>query len=179
VHPEDMRMTPGRTTALSCVLIMAGLCGCSAGSSAPAATTPTTSTTSAALDAAREACRQGDTTSANTTAAIQRIALGLTGVSTIGLSNEAVDERWVRFLQQPGNIDTSDLNRRAAAQVYGGAAAAAARAAALDPRWGDLHRGLSAYAAFWVNRSRPSDAESKGWFEDIRLGCERARAAGP
>jgi hypothetical protein len=169
-------MRPRRMAALSRLLVMAG---CSAGSSAPPATTPTTSTTSAALDAAREACQQGDTTSANTTASVQRLALGLAGVSTTGLSNEAVAERWVRLLQQPGNVDTSDLNRRAAAQVYGGAAAAAARAAALDPRWNDLHRGLSAYAAYWVNRSSPSDAESKRWFEDIRLGCERARAASP
>jgi hypothetical protein len=48
-----------------------------------------------------------------------------------------------------------------------------------EAQWGQLHSGLSGYADYLGSEfASPTDAETKGWFEDIRLGCERARALG-
>ncbi len=179
---HDSWLMAGLVAAGGVALTLA-LAACSSGGAGPAAVVGTTSTTSAAaeaLAAAKEACLLGDTSSTKASFDLYRTALALRGESTAGLSDDAVLARWSQVATQLGRASDS-LLRQAAIQNYGKARDAAAGAAALDPRWEQLHRGLSAYAAYHESEfARPTDAETKAWFEDIRLGCERARAlSGP
>ena len=179
---HDARLMAG-VRLIGGVVMAIALAGCSSdgaerGSPPPAeATSTTTSPAAVASAAAREACSLGDTSSGSTNVGILRRALTLRGENVAGLNNDAVIARWRQLSDQIGKA-ADDLQRQAAVMTYGEAKDAAAKAAALDPRWEQLHRGLSAYAAYLGSQfARPSDAEVKGWFEGIRLGCERARAA--
>ena len=160
-----------------------GLAGCSSGGGGPTASAPpaeatsTTSPAATASAAAREECSLGDTSSGSTNVGILRRTLTLRGENVAGLSGDAVVARWGQLVREIGKA-SDDLQRPVRVTTFGNARDAAAKAAALDPRWEQLHRGLSAYAAYLgCEFARPTDAEVKGWFEDIRLGCERARAA--
>lgn len=164
------------------MLVMAiALAGCSSEGGSPAASQAATTTTSAAdaaLVAAKEACALGDTSSEKTTALLHRETLRLAGENVEGLSDEAVLARWTQLFRQMGKA-FDDLQKRAYRMTFAKARDAAARAGGLDARWGQLHRGLSGYANYLGSEfASPTDAETKGWFEDIRLGCEQARALG-
>lgn len=161
-------------------VVTSGCLGSSSPSSTPTTLAPTTSTTSAsdaAIVAAKEACRLGGDKRNGVDSL--RTALALRGESPSAMTDDAVIRRWRQLVDQLGPEATDALMQRGDTQDASGAAAAAAKAAALDPRWEQLHRGLSNYATYVAGRGR--GASSTGidrWFEDIRLGCERVRALG-
>lgn len=169
-----------RRGLVALALVTAGCAGSSSPSTAPSVPSSTTSTTSVAdvaLAAAKEACRLG----ANTRTGVDtlRTALALRGEDASGLSNEAVVQRWGQIQRQIGEDAAYALQERADVQESSGAAEAAAKAAALDPRWEQLHRGLSNYATYVRGRGRGANPSGLDrWLEDIRLGCERVRALG-
>lgn len=103
--------------------------------------------------------------------------MALRGEDASGLTNDAVLERWAQVMRQMGEPAAFDLLRVAEIQEADDAASAAAKAAALDPRWEQLHQGLSNYASYARGRGRgASPAGLDRWTEDIRRGCERVRA---
>lgn len=158
-------------------LALSACSGSSEPRAAPASTsgTPTTSTSEVALASAKEACRLGSGT--RTGVDSLRTALALRGEDTSGLTNDAVLQRWVQLMRQTGDAAAFDLLRTAEIQDADDAADATAGAAALDPRWEQLHQGLSNYASYARGRGRgASPAGLDRWTEDIRLGCERVRA---
>ena len=169
----------GWRNLVAVAVVTSGCSGSSSPSAAPTtlATTSTTSASDAALMAATEACRLGGVKRNGVDSL--RTALALRGESPSAMTDDAVIRRWRQLVDQLGPEATDALMQRGDAQDASGAAAAAAKAAALDPRWEQLHRGLSNYATYVAGRGR--GASSTGidrWFEDIRLGCERARALG-
>lgn len=109
-----------------------------------------------------------------------RQALALRGESTASLTNDAaVIARWRQVVAQIGGDGADELQRQANAANYERATGGGRPGGRPRRPVGAVAPGMSNYARYLGSRAGRSNAEVDRWFEDIRLGCERARAAGP